>query len=190
MLDLIALITLIFGLNIPLFWIPIHSMPNLFKKLGILTYIMPLITGAILAFVIYLNKDLLLRYTIELPIYLNTIGIIFFTIGTCLHIWTGKLLGLLGLVGIPELSLKASKFVATGPFSIIRHPTYLAHTLMFAGIFLFTEIITIGILTLFDFLIVNLVMIPLEEKELLNRFGNIYKEYKRNVKWRLFPGIL
>lgn len=190
MIELIAMITLIFGLNIPLFWIPIHLMPDFFKRLGIFTYIMPLITGIFLATIIFLNKNIILKYTVDLPIYLNIMGIIFFLFGTYLHIWTGKLLGLSGLIGIPEISLKESKFIAAGPFSIIRHPTYLAHTLIFFGVFFFTEIIAIGVLTLFDFLIVNLVMIPLEEKELLKRFGNVYSEYKENVKWRIFPKIL
>ncbi len=52
------------------------------------------------------------------------------------------------------------------PFSIVRHPTYLAHTLMFSGIFLLTEIVATGVITLLDFVIINAIIIPVEEKEL------------------------
>jgi hypothetical protein len=83
--------------------------------------------------------------------FLNIFGIVFLTAGILLHIWTGKLLGLRGLVGLPEILSKVKGRLATeGPFSIVKHPTYFAHTTMFLGIFLFTEVIAIGIITFFD----------------------------------------
>ena len=79
--------------------------------------------------------------------------------------------------------------MAEGPFSIVRHPTYLAHTLIFSGVFLITEVTSVGIITLLDFIIINTIIIPLEEKELLSRFGEDYEFYKKKVPSRFFPRI-
>lgn len=182
MSDFVALITIIIWPIVPLFWIPVHGLSRIFKRLGILTYVMPLITWLPLAYLIYSQRFFLLQFKTAFPTTLNITGIIFLAAGTLLHIWTGKLLGLWGLVGLPEISSKIkSKLVADGPFSLVRHPTYLAHTVMFFGIFLITETAAVGIVTLLDFVLVNAIIIPLEDRELLKRFGEDYKKYKERV---------
>ena len=182
MSDFVALITIIIWPIVPLFWIPVHGLSRIFKRLGILTYVMPLITWLPLAYLIYSQRFFLLQFKTALPTTLNITGIIFLVAGTLLHIWTGKLLGLWGLVGLPEISSKIkSKLVADGPFYVVRHPTYLAHTVMFFGIFLITETAAVGIVTLLDFVLVNVIIIPLEDRELLKRFGEDYKKYKEKV---------
>ncbi|MFN3740782.1 MAG: methyltransferase family protein [Thermodesulfovibrionales bacterium] len=174
----------------PLFWIPVHGLSRIFKRLGLLTYIMPAILWPPIAWFIFKNKEYLLGLTIEMPLPLIILGVLLTMAGTGLHIWTGKLLGLAGLMGIPEVSKKVkSKLITEGPFSIVRHPTYLAHTTMFTGIFLLTGNIPVAILTVSDFLIVNLIIIPLEEKELMERFGEDFKEYRQKVKNKFFPSL-
>jgi len=107
-----------------------------------------------------------------------------------LHIWTIKLLGFYGITGKPEvLQDKNMKLVFKGPFCIIRHPTYLAHTLIFIGIFMFTGYLALLILSILDFMIVSVIIIPLEERELLERFGDDYKRYVNNVKRKIIPYI-
>jgi len=187
MLDLLAFMTIILWPVIPLFWIPLHGFSQIFKKLGLLTYAVPLFTWLPLAYLIYLNKAFLLSLKIELPVGLHVLGIIFLVAGTVLHLWTGKLLGLWGLIGLPEISTRVKgKLVTEGPFSVVRHPTYLAHTSMFSGIFLITGAVAVGIITFIDFLLVYVLIIPLEEKELSNRFGKDYNLYKENVP-KFFP---
>jgi protein-S-isoprenylcysteine O-methyltransferase Ste14 len=172
---------------IPLFWIPVHGLSKIFKRLGLLTYILPIVTWLPLAYLIYQNKVFLLQVKITFPIWLEIIGILLLSIGTTLHIWTGLLLGIWGLVGLPEVSTKKKgRLVKEGPFSVVRHPTYLAHTLMFSGIFLLTEVATVGFITLLDFIVINTIIIPFEEKELLSRFGEEYKLYKEEVPSRFF----
>lgn len=182
MSDFVALITIIIWPVVPLFWIPVHGLSKIFKKLGLLTYTMPLTTWLPLAYFIYSQRDFLLQFKTGFPMTINIIGIVLLITGTLLHIWTGKLLGFWGLLGLPEISAKArSRLVTEGAFSVVRHPTYLAHTLMFIGIFLMTEIIAVGIVTLVDFVLVNVIIIPLEDRELLDRFGEEYKDYKKKV---------
>lgn len=187
MSELLAFITIISWLVIPLFWIPVHSAIKIFKKIGFLTYIMPLITWIPLVYIIYKNRAFILHFKIDIPLALNITGIALLVLGTLLHIWTGRILGLWGLIGLPEVSRRVKgRLVTGGPFSIIRHPTYLAHTLIFSGVFLITEVIAVAIITFLDLLLIHLLIIPLEEKELLNRFGEEYKTYKGRVP-RFFP---
>lgn len=189
MTDLIALITIIAWPIIPLFWIPLHLLPHFYRKIKILTYIVPIAVWLPIAYLIYLNKSLFLQAKIEIPLFLNIAGLILLLLGTLLHIWTGKLLRFRGLIGVPEIYSHAEgRVVREGAFSFVRHPTYLAHTVMFSGVFLMTGVLTVGILTLLDYVTVNLLIIPLEEKELVDRFGRDYEQYKTEVP-KFFPRI-
>ncbi len=188
MKESLAIMTLIFWSAIPLFWIPVHLATGFFRKLGLFTYLMPSIIWVPIAYGIYHYRSFLLQFKMQLPAILNITGIPLFLLGTSLHIWTAVLLGGLGIIGVPEVSSKAkSSLVTKGPFSIVRHPTYLAHTLIFLGVFFITEEVSVGIVALLDFIVVNSMIIPLEEKELLSRFGEEYKRYKLTVPARVFP---
>jgi len=189
MLDLFALVTIILWPVVPLFWIPIHGLSRIFKKLGLLTYIVPLFTWLPLAYLIYTKRTFILHNKLDIPVILNISGIALLVLGTLIHLWTGKLLGLWGLIGLPEISTRIKgKLVTEGPFSVVRHPTYFAHTLIFSGIFLITGVVAVGIITLLDFLVVFVLIIPLEEKELLNRFGKDYNLYRKRVP-KYFPRV-
>jgi protein-S-isoprenylcysteine O-methyltransferase Ste14 len=188
--DILAIATLMFWPVIPLFWIPVHFATGFFRRLGLFTYLLPAVTCFPLAYLIYINRISFLDYTVDFPKLLNMAGVPLLIAGTLLQLWTIRLLGGLGIIGAPELSLIINDhMVIRGPFSIVRHPTYLSHTLIFSGIFLVTGVAAVGIVTLADFIIVNAVLIPLEEKELANRFGEEYKSYKRKVPARFFPGL-
>ena len=190
MWDFLALVTIMIWPAIPIFWIPLHFATDFFSKLGLLTYVMPLIIWLPLAYLVYRHRVSLLQLKAELPLILNVVGIPFFICGTLLHVWTARLLGIWGIIGVPEIYRETEeKLVTEGPFSIVRHPTYLAHTLIFSGVFLITESVVVGIIAVIDFVIVNAVIIPLEEKELLKRFGDDYKLYKERIPSRFFPGI-
>jgi len=187
MTDALAIAAIILWPVVPLFWIPVHCLPDFFRKLGSLTYIMPFITWLPLAYIIYLNRSFLLSFRTEFPLMIIIMGILLLFLGILLHIWTGVLLGMWALVGLPEIDIKTKgRLVTGGAFSIVRHPTYLAHTLMLSGIFFITSVIAVGIVTLLDFLFIYLVIVPLEERELINRFGEEYKQYKGRVP-RFFP---
>lgn len=187
--DLLALLTIIAWPVVPLFWIPVHGLSGFFKRIGGCTYLMPAIFWPPLAYFLYLNRDFLLHYRIDLFPAIRAAGLIILVGGAMLQVWTGRLLGLLGLMGLPEVSPRGKGGLVTGgAFSFVRHPTYLSHTLFFAGVFLLTGVIVVGAVTLLDFVIVNAVIIPLEEKELLARFGEEYVRYKETVP-RYFPAI-
>ncbi len=186
--DLLALAALLLWPAIPLFWIPVHCIPGLFRRLGFLTYILPLITWLPVAYITFRLRDDILRHRIELPAVINIIGLFLFILGAALQAWTLALLTLPVITGMPEVTTSVSgKLVTTGPFSIVRHPTYLSHTLMLLGLFLITGVTALGIVTVVDVVVANSVVIPLEEKELLRRFGKQYEEYRHKVQSRFLP---
>lgn len=190
MTDLLAVLTLMFWPVIPVFWIPVHLGTGFFRRLGFLTYILPFLICVPIAYGIYHYRTFLIQPQIDMPALVNIMGFPLLLLGTFLHIWTAKLLGFLGIIGIPELSPTVQMGITRkGAFSIVRHPTYFAHTVLFIGVFLITEVAWIGIITVLDFIVVNLIIIPLEEKELQNRFGEKYSSYKKDVPWRLIPWI-
>ncbi len=148
---------------------------------------MPVLIWPPVVYLVYLNRTFLLHYRFDMHLSVRIAGLTVLAAGTVLQIWTGRLLTLWGLMGVPEVSAKsATRLVTDGAFSFVRHPTYLAHTLMLGGIFLFTGVVAVGIITLLDFAVINAVVIPLEERELIVRFGEEYVRYKKRVP-RYFP---
>lgn len=185
---LISLAALLLWPAVPLFWIPVHCLPRLFRRMGFYTYVIPFVTWLPAAFIIFINREYLLSYTLDLPLGMNIAGGVILVFGIALQSWTLLLLTLPGIMGMPEVDRRIQgRLVTHGPFSIVRHPTYLSHTLMLLGVFLLTEAVVVGVVALLDSLIVNMMIIPLEEKELSERFGGEYDEYRRKVRRRFFP---
>ncbi len=188
--DILALLTIMLWPVIPLYWIPIHWAPEFFRQLGKLTYLIVFIIWAFVAYVIFQNHEIIITPRIEFPVLISAAGLVLLLAGTLLHAWTAALLTLPGIIGIPEIfESRRSKLIDKGPFASVRHPTYLAHTMMFLGIYFITGVSAVGILTLADFIIVSEVLIPLEEKELLQRLGEPYRNYMTRVP-RLVPRTL
>ena len=73
-----------------------------------------------------------------------------------------------------------------GPYRWLRHPIYLGWVLlvfgapaMTAGRLLFAAVSTAYLV----------VAIPIEERSLVREFGQSYRDYQRQVRWRLLPGV-
>jgi protein-S-isoprenylcysteine O-methyltransferase Ste14 len=188
-LDILALATVVFWLAIPLFWIPVHLATGFFRRIGLLTYMMPLLTWLPLAFAVFHFREPVLGVRFDMPLVVTLAGVLLFVFGTLLHLWTGRLLSLRGIVGVPEVTAgEKGRLVTSRAFSVVRHPTYLAHTMIFLGVFFMTGVAAVGCVTLLDFVVVQVVIIPLEERELVRRFGKEYEEYRRRVP-KYFPDL-
>ncbi len=78
-------------------------------------------------------------------------------------------------------SLKTS-----GLYGFVRHPLYFAWVLMVFGAPHMT-------MTRFVFAVVSTVYlaaaIPFEERGLIRLYGDEYRAYRRNVRWRMIPGV-
>ncbi len=166
---------------VPILWVQVHTWPNFWRKLGGFTYAVIISEWLVVASLAVIFRSFLLGDRLDLGV-LSWLGMLVLISGLALNVWTGRELSLKALVGYPELKLsQGQRVVSTGPFSVMRHPTYLAHILILAGVFLITGYTGTGFLALFDILISYCVIIPLEERELEARFGDGYREYKRRV---------
>jgi len=76
--------------------------------------------------------------------------------------------------------------VVAWPYTMVRHPIYLAWLLLVFSPPSMTA-------TRFVFACVSsaylVLAVPLEERLLVKRFGEAYRGYRRQVRWRMVPGV-
>jgi len=121
----------------------------------------------------------------KLPFFpmLNIVGGILILSGFLSHVYIGK-----DHKQAHEKSADIVKIVKNGGFSKIRHPLYLTAIIINLGIALaFGIVLTllIAVCSTFHWIITALK----EEEFLLQKFGQDYSQYKKNVRWRFLPGI-
>jgi protein-S-isoprenylcysteine O-methyltransferase Ste14 len=73
-----------------------------------------------------------------------------------------------------------------GPFRIVRHPIYLGWMLLVLA----APMMTTGRLVFAVATSVYLVVaVPFEERSLVETFGDAYRRYRTDVRWRIVPGL-
>jgi len=93
---------------------------------------------------------------------------------------TQKELGTYRLMGSSELGKKKDKLVSTGIYAYARHPRYVEHPLWFLGLGLVTGYGALLWFALYLFLALW-VSSYFEEKELIQRYGRAYLDYKNRT---------
>jgi protein-S-isoprenylcysteine O-methyltransferase Ste14 len=73
-----------------------------------------------------------------------------------------------------------------GLYRIVRHPIYFGWVLFVAGAPLMTSTRLLFAVVSVAYLVVA---IPLEERSLAENFGEPYRAYRQQVRWRLVPGV-
>ena len=121
----------------------------------------------------------------KLPFFpmLNIVGGILILSGFLSHVYIGK-----DHKQAHEKSADIVKIVNIGFFSKLRHPLYLSAIIINLGTALaFGVVLTllIAVASMFHWIITALK----EEGFLLQKFGQDYSQYKKNVRWRFLPGI-
>src|SRR5262249_48381336 len=114
------------------------------------------------------------------------IALVFSCLMTWLELQYWRQLNISTLVGIPELSQRRKgRLLRDGIYGVVRHPRYLS-----AGIGLIANALIVNHLGLYILIIASLpagyLMLVLEERDLIDRFGEAYREYQRDVP-RLVP---
>jgi protein-S-isoprenylcysteine O-methyltransferase Ste14 len=192
MFNQLALMMVMMWPAIPMFLIELHFVINFWRKLGVWTYFAALLQWVPIAFVLYLLQGTLLYYEITLGTPFLVLGIILIAAGVVLHAWTAKLIGLKATIGYtelkPDMLSEEPVLIKSGPFSVVRHPSYWAHTAIITGIFFITGAIAVAIIAVIDLVITYFITTSLEDRELVERFGNKYKEYQREVP-KFFPKL-
>ena len=73
-------------------------------------------------------------------------------------------------------------FVTTGPYRITRNPMYLGLLTFLIGWFFVSESPYFLIPPVLFFLAINFLLIPFEERLLVDRFGEVYEGYRKRVR--------
>ena len=111
-----------------------------------------------------------------------TIGI--FLLGVNLYI---KILAQSQIGVSPALKGK-EQLITTGMYKIVRHPLYLSNGLLAIGMAILLRSIY-ALLSSIAYTFLYLPIIHFEEKDLLAKYGEEYKEYKRKVPWKMIPKL-
>jgi len=92
------------------------------------------------------------------------------------------------LAGVPEVEADAEKrgrLLAAGPYSVVRHPRYVEIVFATFGYAAIANYLGCWIVAILAVPVLHLIVI-LEERELMDRFGDAYREYAARVP-RYFP---
>ena len=123
---------------------------------------------------------------IHIPVYARSIGCGLIGVVGILFWWIHLALGsnYRSTMGLHE----NHKLVTSGPYRFVRHPTYATFLVVPVILFLISANWLIGISALALFLILMVVRAPIEEGELINRFGDEYRLYMERTN-RFFPSL-
>jgi protein-S-isoprenylcysteine O-methyltransferase Ste14 len=130
---------------------------------------------------------------VELPGWVQIPGIVAVAAGAALVLICGVMLSSSGIGTLRgEEWFMPREFVATGPFRFVRNPMSLGGAVLMTGIALWHQS-ALGLgLTVALFVAFHLVVVYKEEPGLEKRFGDSYRDYRRNVpRWvpRITPWL-
>jgi protein-S-isoprenylcysteine O-methyltransferase Ste14 len=96
-----------------------------------------------------------------------------------LTLWTSRSLGS-NLAGGLEVSI-GSGLVIGGPYKRIRHPLYLASTILLTGLSLLSANLLVAGVSAAGIVLMRFVVIPREERTLAERFGKTFAAYRNRT---------
>ena len=167
-----------------LFWFVVHPWARWWRKLGpARTYLIVFPVMAGFGALLFESRRQLLGQDLGTNGILIGIALVLWAAMIWLEIQYWKQLSITTLVGIPELSLAESrkgKLLREGIYGVVRHPRYLS-----AGIGLISNALFINYLGMYMLMLLivpmGFVLLALEERELVDRFGEAYRQYQREV---------
>jgi len=172
-----------------LYWLIIHGWARWWRRWGpIRTYLTVLPVLGALGVPLFRARGQLLGADLGTNWILIGIALVLSCLMTVLELQYWRHISISTLVGIPELSQhREGRLLREGIYGVVRHPRYLS-----AGIGMVANALIVNYLGLYVLLLSALVpgylMLFLEERELVDRFGDAYREYQRDVP-RLIPRL-
>lgn len=172
-----------------LYWLLIHPLARLWRRLGpVVAYTTVTIVCLATAYLIFRYRQPLLASRWPFSWWLVGIGGALYLPSVWLEIQCRRHLKLSTLVGGPELGRDPGKVLSGGIYARMRHPRYLAIILgvtAWACWLNYPAIWALAVAMVPAFYLVIL----LEERELVDRFGEEYESYRRAVPNRLIPRL-
>lgn len=178
-LALIVLISLPPGL---LLWLAIHPFARFWRRLGPgWTYaVLGAPTLALMAAVFWGRRHLLVtEFGTNVPMI--ALGVMLATAAAMIAVKRKKYLTFGILAGVPELSAGGGGTLLTeGIYGSIRHPRYVEVLVWVLAYAFVTNYLAVYVAAVVCIPILYLIVV-LEERELVDRFGQAYEEYRRRV---------
>lgn len=118
--------------------------------------------------------------------WITITGVVMIVSGILFRAWSVKTLG---KYFTPTVQIKKEhRLINSGPYKIIRHPSYFAAFLSITGGAVLLESITGIIVSIIAMSFAYSVRIGIEEQKLIEHFGNRYSEYMHQTK-RIIPFV-
>jgi protein-S-isoprenylcysteine O-methyltransferase Ste14 len=180
--DALAFLYAVLMFPAPLFWLILHPAIHFWRRLGNQSYwvALPLWIASGTALVLLRQRIFAERISRNPETWILGSVVVLLAFGMDRR--TRREFGWRRLVGLPELNPADPRagVVSRGIYSYVRHPRYLQYMLMFWGLALLSGtkgFFLLAILTVLLYLIV----VPLEERELREQYGSPYEAYARQV---------
>ena len=173
-----------------LYWLLVHPFVRFWRRLGLVpSYVV--LFGIFFAMIgaVYTMRGTLLAVEYGANWLLVGIAGVLFAAGMVMQGLARRQLSIATFVGVPELqpSGKGGRLLQEGIYGRVRHPRYLAVMLGTVAMAPFTNYLAAYVLAAIAFPWLYLIIV-LEERELLDRFGDEYRSYRQRVP-RLIPRL-
>jgi protein-S-isoprenylcysteine O-methyltransferase Ste14 len=179
-LDWLAALGLAALLPIPLYWLVIHPFADAWRRRGpssALWVAVPLSVAIAWSFLFFFRRDLLGAGGTAL--WAKALGFGLMAVAAYIFLRVKKELGADRLVGKTELRGDGELRIS-GLYRHIRHPSYAAQMATMLGLCLLAATPLLWVVAVIWALLLNLI-IQFEERELLARFGDAYRDYRARV---------
>ena len=187
---LLALIVIItFPAGLP-FWFLVHGFIGFWRRVGLLTtYVAMTVLMLVIGVAMYSVSEPLLSVDYGTNWGLIGLAALCYMGSVVIEFLCRRHLSLRILVGVPELKRSAENqhLLQTGIYGRVRHPRYLAFILGEFGVAFFVNYLCVYVFVPIFWIAIYLITL-LEERELMDRFGKEYANYRAQVP-RLFPRL-
>jgi len=183
----LSVITLPPGL---LYWFVIHPWARWWRKLGpVRTYLILLPLVVAFAVLLFRVRHRLLGADLGMHWGLIAIALVLYAGVIWLELQYWKHLSIATVTGFQELlpGPRKGKLLQDGIYRVVRHPRYLSAGIGVIANAFIVDYVGVYVLVLLLFP-VGYLMLVFEERELLDRFGEEYRQYQREVP-RLLPRL-
>jgi len=170
-------------------WFVVHPFVGFWRQLGArTTMVVMVVFFAVSVAGLALIRDRLLGPDLGLQWLLVGLGVALCVVAGLIGWKRKKYLTMRILAGVPEVEAdveKRGKMLVEGPYAVIRHPRYVEIAFATFGYAAISNYLGCWILAILTIPVIHAIVI-LEERELMDRFGDDYREYAARVP-RYFP---